>query len=459
MVRRFVYPDLPESAYMVLTRRFCVSKKGALFMPKISKRTVDAASPDPERRYFLWDTEIKGFGLLVLPSGVKSYVLQYRTQDGNSHRATIGKHGSITPDEARAKASAMRRAVVEGRDPLAEKRERRHAATVGDVLDAYLESEAFAVKAVSTRSTDRGRILRHLKPLLGRVKADKLTPDQIKRASAAIRDGKTAVTEKTGFRGQARVRGGEGAARKSVRLLRAVFAWAVAEGMVQGNPAAGIKTGADGTRDVILDDADAYSRLFQTLDRMETEHRIRQPVADSIRVIALTGARRGEISGLRWRHVDLKAGTVTLDAHKTATSTGKPRVIGLPAAAAAIIARQQEGEPDDYVFAPARGAGPLVLSKPWRAIREEAELPEGIGLHGLRHSLASHMAMTGAQASEIMTALGHRNLATSQKYIHWAQDARQAIAEKAASVVLAGMAASSGDGGAEVVPLKGAHVG
>jgi integrase len=155
---------------------------------------------------------------------------------------------------------------------------------------------------------------------------------------------------------------------------------------------------------------------------------------------------------MQWRHVDLKAGLVTIDAHKTAKTTGKPRVIGLPAAAAALIARQPEGAPDDFVFAPARGAGPVQLSKPWRAIRAEAELPDGIGLHGLRHSLASHMAMQGAQASEIMTALGHRNLATSQKYIHWAQDARQVIAEKAAAVALAGM---TGGKAADVVQLKG----
>ena len=151
-------------------------------MPKITKRTVNASAPDLGRRYFVWDDQIPGFGLLVLPSGVKSYVFQYRTQDGASRRKTIGKHGKYTPDEARAKADNLRSMVAAGGDPLAEDQKRREAVTVGDVLDSYLASEAFAAKAETTRATDRGRIIRHLKPLLGGVRVDTLTPDQIKRA-------------------------------------------------------------------------------------------------------------------------------------------------------------------------------------------------------------------------------------------------------------------------------------
>jgi integrase len=411
-------------------------------MPKISKRIVDASAPDPDRRYYVWDTEIKGFGLLVLPSGVKSYIYRYRTAEGTERRATIGKHGALTADEARDKADDLRHAVNKGGDPVEEKRQRKKAATIGEVLDAYLLSEAFRAKADGTQATDRGRINRHLKPLLGRHHVDTLKPGDVERAHNAIRDGKTAVREKTGFRGLARVRGGEGAARKSVRLLRSTLAWALREQMIEANPLEHFKTSADGTRDIILDDAEAYGRLFKALDAMERERQIRQPVADAIRVIALTGARRGEIAGLKWRYVDLKAGLVTLppSTHKTGRKTGKPRVIGLPAAAQAIIARQKHGEGNDFVFAPSHGHGPLVLSKVWQKVRVKAELPAGIGLHGLRHSLASHMAMAGAQASEIMTALGHRDISTSQKYVHWAQEARQAVAEKAAAVALAGMA-------------------
>lgn len=413
-------------------------------MPKITKRTVDA-SHAKDGRYYLWDTEIKGFGLLVLPTGVKSYFYRYRTPHNRERRATIGKHGEFTPDQAREKADELRRAVKDGRDPLGERRERRNAPTVGDLLDAYLESDRFKTKADSTQKIDRGRIERHLRPLLGRRHVESLTPDEIQRALAAIRDGKTAANVKTGKRGRARVTGGEGTAKMAIDLLRSIFRWAIAERRAKVNPCDGIVTGPSGTRETILENADDYTRLFRTLESMEAEKKIRQEAADAIRVIALTGARRGEIASLRRKHVDLKKGKITLPpaSHKTGKRTGKPREIGLPAAAQAIIARQPGDDPEGLVFAPAKGEGPISLSKPWRAVRVSAGLPEGIGLHGLRHSLASHLAMGGAEAAEIMQALGHRQLSTAQRYVHWAKDARAALAEKAAKVVLAGMAVST----------------
>jgi integrase len=241
----------------------------------------------------------------------------------------------------------------------------------------------------------------------------------------------------------------------AIIILGVIFNWAIRAGMVKENPCRFIKVGAFATRDTILDGASDYARLFQTLDRMETELRIHQPAADAIRVIALTGCRRGEIAGLRWSYVDLRQGRLVLPptAHKAGRKTGKPRIVGLPAAAQAIIARQPEG--GDYVFRAARSNGAVGdLSQVWAKVRTEAKLPEAIGLHGLRHSLASHMAMGGAQASEIMTALGHHQLSTAEKYIHWAQDARQVLAEKAASVALAGMAAASKPKG-KVLPIRG----
>lgn len=421
-------------------------------MARISKRIVDAARPDA-KPVFLWDHTLPGFALLTLPSGAKSYVFQYRTAEGRSRRATIGKVGALTPDQARSLADEMSRAVKGGGDPLEDKRKTREAITVGQLLDDYLASARFAEKAPSTQLTDTGRIERHLRPLLGGRHVRKLQSEDVRRAFAAIRDGKTAATIKTGRYGLARVRGGEGTARKAIRLLRAIFAWGIAEQIIDRNPATGVDTGADGERDAVLDAPD-YARLFTTLATMETQRRLRPAVADAIRIIALTGARRSEITGLRWSHVDLKRGVFTLPAkaHKTGRKTGKLRVIALPAAAQGIVARQPEGAADDFVFS--HRSRPVLLPKPWRVIRVEADLPEGIGLHGLRHSLATLLAVGGAQAAEIMTSLGHRQMSTTQRYIHFADKARAALAERAAASALAGMAAADGAPAADVVSLS-----
>jgi integrase len=423
---------------------------------KISKRIVDAARPGP-KPVFTWDATLPGFGLLVLPSGSKSFVFQYRTREGKTRRATIAKVGAITPDEARALAERMSAAVKGGGDPLDERAAAREALTVGELLDAYLKSEKFKAKAESTRVTDQGRIERHLRPLLGGRHCAKVQPEDVRRAFAAIRAGKTAKTEKTGPRGLSRVRGGEGAARKCVRLLAAVFAWGITEKLVEANPVSGIAVGSDGEREAVLD-ADGYARLFAALDAMEAERRVRPAVADAIRLIALTGARRGEVLGLRWRHVDLRNGRIVIPpaAHKTGHATGKPRIINLETTGQEIIARQPAGKPDELVFRPSKGQGPLTLAKPWRALRKEAQLPEDmLGVHGLRHSLATALAVGGAQASEVMAALGHRKLATSQRYVHFAEEARKRLAERAAGPALAGMAAASSKPNAAVTALKG----
>lgn len=422
-------------------------------MPKITKQEVDN-NPPKAKRYIVWDTEIKGFGLLVLPTNVKSFVFQYRTKQGRSRRATIGKFGpTLTANQAREKAKDMSELVRNGGDPLKDKETQRDAFTVGQVLDLYMASAKFAEKTPITQANDKGRIKRHLIPTVGRVYMDELKAEDVRRAFGKIRDGKTATDEKTGPRGRAIVRGGEGAARMAIRLLRAAINWAMVEGYAATNPAADVEIGSDGERETVLETAEDYERMFRTLERMENEKRIRPSHADAIRVIALTGARRGEIAGLRWRHVDLKKGLITLTKHehKTGKRTGKPKIIGLPAAAQAIIARQPEGEPDQLVFRPAKGDKPADLSQVWAKIRTEAALPSGMVLHGLRHSLASMMAEQGAQAVDIMHVLGHRQLSTSQKYVHKAADKRASLAEKAASSI---SAAINGAKPADVVPIK-----
>lgn len=425
-------------------------------MPKLTKTTVEAEQPGDKER-FVWDTELKGFGLKIFSTGAKTFVYQYRTPEGRTRRYTIGKYSNtLTADQARKRAKDIEHEVRSGHDPMGEKKARRHALTVNELLDLYVKSEKFASNAQTTQATDRGRIDRHLRVLLGNEFADKLSDEQVAKAHRAIKEGKTAARVKTIARGLAKVTGGEGTANKSILLLSAAYAWAIKNKYVKSNPASAMKFGSSNVRDTILKDANEYGRLFATLQKMEDEKRIRQAAADAIRFIALTGARRGEVTGLRWQWVDMKSGMITLPpkAHKTGHKTGKPRIIALPAEAQAIIARQPEGTPDSRVFRPAKGEGPLSFGKVWPALRAEANLPANLGLHGLRHSIGTHLAMAGASSVELMETLGHKQITTTLRYIHFAEQARSTLAERAASVAMAGMAESKGDVAGAVVPLK-----
>ena len=296
-------------------------------MPKLSKRIVDAEKPGTKPKS-KWDSRLSGFGLLTLPTGATSFVFQYRTTQGRTRRATIGKVGTLTVDAARKSADKMSGAVKAGKDPLEEKAKSRGALTVAALLDLYTASATYAEKKKTTQKTGIGQIERHLKPLLGKRYIEELGSDDIKRAFASIRDGKTATVIKTGPRGLARVTGGEGAARYACRLLRSAFNWAVSEKKIAANPTTGVNFGSDGKRETVLEDAADYARMFSTLDRMQEQHRLRPSVADAIRVIALTGARRGEITGLRWRYVELKNARIVipppvtrLDARRTSPAS------------------------------------------------------------------------------------------------------------------------------------------
>ena len=425
-------------------------------MAKLTKKEVDSIVPTTKES-FVWSDDPKGFGVKIFPSGTKTFVFQYRTSEGRTCRYTIGKlSDALTLEQARSRATELYRDVLNGGDPMGHKQARREAWTVNQLLDAYLASPTFDKKAETTKIVDRGRIERHVRPTLGREIADSVTADAVRKAQNAITAGKTAVRVKTKARGIAKVKGGTGTSDKAVLILRAAYTWAIAEGKLKDNPCAGVKVAQPGQRDTIMGGSDDYANLFRTLDRMETERRMRPAAADAIRFIALTGARRGEVLGLLWQYVDLRSGVVTIPAanHKTGHRTGKPRIINLPAAAQAIVARQPAGKPTDFVFKPAKGEGCISLTKPWQQVRNESGLPANLGLHGLRHSLASHLAMDGASSVELMESLGHKQISTTMRYIHFAEKSKSALAERAASTALAGMAESLGTPKAEVLPMQ-----
>jgi Arm DNA-binding domain len=105
---------------------------------RISKSTVDSLfCPPGKDRDVVWDNKLKGFGVIVYPTGLKTYVAQYR-KDGRSHRVVIGKHGRLTPDEARREAKALLGDVERGANPAVERRTKREAPTLNKVAEGFL---------------------------------------------------------------------------------------------------------------------------------------------------------------------------------------------------------------------------------------------------------------------------------------------------------------------------------
>jgi len=130
-------------------------------------------------RETMWDSAVAGFGIRRQNSAAVAYVLFYRTKEGRQRWQTIGRHGAPwTPEEAREKAREILGDVAKGKDPAAEKTATRKASTVAELCDLYWQdAEAGRLltrrqnpKKASTLATDKGRIERHIKPLLGNLR-------------------------------------------------------------------------------------------------------------------------------------------------------------------------------------------------------------------------------------------------------------------------------------------------
>ena len=420
----------------------------------IGLRDVRALQPNSE----IWDGGpggVTGFGARRQRSEAISYVVMYRTAEGRLRRYTIGRHGAPwTPEMARKEALRILGRVVKGEDPAAEKHEMRRAATVSDLCDAYLaDAEAGRLltrrgraKKASTIDTDRSRIERHIKPLLGSMKVSTVTRADVERFMHAVADGETARRAKLPKkRALSNVRGGKGAASRTLGLLGAIFAYAERKRMVAQNPARGVIRYADGKRDRRLDDAE-YAALGRALAALEAD--MWPPAVACARFLALTGWRSGEATALRWRDIDLARRTARLSATKTGESL-RP----LSAAACDVLRAQGPGAADALVFPPSRGEGPMDVKVHWRRIHKAAGLPRDVTPHVLRHSFASVAADLGMSESTIAALLGHRTGSVTARYTHHADAVLIAAADRVASAIARKLA---GEPLAEVVPLPGA---
>ena len=385
-------------------------------MAKILKRAVDALQPEPDRDVFAWDSELRGFGVRVKPSGVKSYLIQYRNAEGRTRRLVLGQHGALTPEVARDLARQKLTAVAAGEDPSMDRHAARAGMTLTEVCDWYLR-EATAgrllgrnrrpIKA-STLNMDRSRIETHIKPLLGSRTVSGLTLRDVEGMQADIAGGKSARARKG--RG-GRATGGAGVASRTIGTLRGLLGHAARLKIIGGNPAEGVRQLAGKRRQRRLSE-DEIHHLGQVMREAsgEGEHPIGLA---AVRLMLLTGFRRMEVLGLERRWFGRKEHCIRFPDTKSG-----PQVRVLGEAAMDCIEATPARDDSLFVFPADSGDGHFIgVVRVLHRVCAKAKLDD-VTPHTLRHTFASVAGELGFSELTIAGLLGHSARGVTHGYVH-----------------------------------------
>ncbi|WP_274626542.1 tyrosine-type recombinase/integrase [Arvimicrobium flavum] len=417
-------------------------------MPKLTKGVVDSAELR-DKQYTIWCSDLKGFGAYIHPTGRRTYFVDYRTGDGARRRMTIGKHGVLTTEQARKVAiETLGGIVLQKADPLLERKTRRASLTVAELCDQYMKAAEKGLilgrrrnrpKKASTIEIDRGRIARHIKPLLGNKLVIDVTRADITKFVRDVSAGKTAVKNRSGKNGaRVEVKGGIGTAARTTGFLGGILTYAVDEGIIPANPAQGVKLPADGvrTRRLVVGE---YKALGKALSGDEAEYDTPQAVTGAW-LLALTGCRLGEIEALRWTEVDEDGQCFRLADSKSGPSV---RPVGREAFDVLRGALRVPGSP--YVLPALRKDGGHYngLAGAWVRFMKRAGL-EGVTPHTMRHSYASVAGDLGFAESSIAALIGHAGDTVTSRYVHRLDAVLVAAANKVCGEVYRQMTGASG---------------
>ena len=384
---------------------------------KLTKRLIDTLVPPADKQAVIWDIELKGFGVRVLPSGLKTFIVQYRNAEGIKRRINIARYGVLTVEQARDQAKLKLAAVIVGEDPADEARQARKGMTVAEMCDWYLvEARAgrilgrknLPIKA-SSLDKDESRIKTHIKPLLGKRIVRHLTPADIERMQTDVKDGKTAKPRGEGRGGKAT--GGPSAASGCVGTIQAIIGHAKHKGLLDTHPTQGAKklAGRKKTRRlnvaeiVMIGKAAAYA-----------ERNGENPVALGVlRMLLLTGYRREEAQALHRTWVNGAGGYVAFPDTK-----GGAQVRAIGPAAVKVVESQAGIVGNPHVFPSEVGSGPFTaVSACLQRVCKLAGI-EGVTPHTLRHTFGSMAGDLGFSELTIRAMLGHASQNVTQDYIH-----------------------------------------
>lgn len=382
-------------------------------MAKLTKRSVDALAP-AAADYMAWDTELHGFGCRVHPGGRKTFVFKYRVGGGRSasqRKMTLGQYSdAFTVDQARTMARRIHADVLTGKDPAGDRAAHRKAETLKDFAKQYMNDHAKAVKKASSASQDQWMLDRYILPALGSRKMVDITSGEIARFIRA----NATQTDRRGEQRSTPI-----LANRLRSLLSKMMSLATAWGVRPGgdNPVRSIEKFPERSRERFLS-SDEIKRVGEVLREAEAAASEPWQAIAAIRLLILTGCRRGEVLSLQWSFVDEENGALLLPDSKT----GRKTVYMTPPVAAVLAALPRQEECPFVLPAKVGREGHFVgVGHVWERLRKKARL-EGVRLHDLRHTFASRGVGLGLGLPVIGGLLGHADATTTAKYAHLAAD-------------------------------------
>lgn len=400
---------------------------------RITKRFVDQSEPG-ERTYYRWDSEVTGFGFLVTPNGAKSYVFQYRKPGGgrgsSARRLTVGRHGDLTPEQARKIAAGLLVDVRAGNDPAAARRTKRKARhTVADLAHRFLTEHLPNKKRPPRESTIAHYELLfrvHILPVFAEKSVASITTEDVERLHQAKRS--------TPY-----------VANRVLSLIQQSFDQAERWGWRKqhSNPALHVEKYPEarrGAKKEVMLTPEQMQGLLDAIDEEEAEG-MSPYSANAVRLAFWTGWRIGEVLSLKWKNVDLARGVARLVRTKTAAEEYRQ----LPGEAVAILHDLEQIAGCPYVFPGNDLKGRLTtVKRPWIRITKRAGLDDlpGLGnfrLHDLRHNVVSWDVSRGVPLEIAGKNVGHRSRRSTEVYAHFAPNALKQAADARAAAMRAAM--------------------
>ena len=360
--------------------------------------------------YVVWDNRVAGLGARVRPSGHRSFVWHGHAK-GVAVRRTIGSAALMTVGDARRECLALQNG-----SELSCREDGREESAVPSFRDFSMGEWTAASRGrwgVWRRRTVQHILEKQLLPAFGPLRLDGIGRPDVERWFDAY--SQTAP----------------GGANHALQLLRQIMRAAVASGLIAANPAQDVRKNLRTKLTRFLSTGE-IDRLHRALDRLVEERPSRMQQAAIIRLLLLTGCRRGEILKLKWSEVDG-------DVLRLAEAKTGPRTVWLSEAAQAIVARQTRTE-SAYVFPspkdPAKSCCDTLGL--WYRARKEAGI-EDIRLHDLRHTVASQAVARGVALSTVARMLGHSDPKMTLRYAHVSDRDVEAAAERIGKAIEAAM--------------------